>query len=167
MANPRPGGARRYIKKELMMTGKDLTTHCGIYCGDCPRYKAAFSDMSSSLLDEFENSHFSQLAKVIATKNGMFEQYDNMLSLLKTIAGLKCDSPCRHGGGRGCSCEVIVCNKSKGIDGCWDCADFETCPKLDFLKPFCRNAPIENLKKIKSLGVENWVEHREKQYPWL
>jgi hypothetical protein len=150
-----------------MMTEKDLTTYCGIYCGDCPRYKAKFSDMCSDLLDEFENSHFSKLAKVIATKNDKFEKYDEMLSLLKTINDLKCEAPCRLGGGRGESCEVIVCNKSKNIDGCWDCIEFETCPKLDFLKPFCKNAPIKNLRKIKKLGVENWAENREKQYPWM
>ena len=93
------------------MNGKYLTTYCGIYCGDCPRYKAEFSDMCSGLVDEFDNSHFSKLAKVIATKNSKFRNYDEMLSLLKTIADLKCDVPCRSGGGKGDACEVIVCNK--------------------------------------------------------
>ena len=45
------------------MLEKNLTTYCGIYCGDCPRYKAKFSDMCSDLLDEFEDSNFSKLAK--------------------------------------------------------------------------------------------------------
>jgi len=149
------------------MTEEALTTYCGIYCGDCPRYKAEFSDMCGDLLNEFENSGFSNLAKVIATKNAEFEKYDGMLSLLKTIASLKCEAPCRLGGGRGESCEVIMCNKSRGTEGCWDCDDFEQCGKLDFLKPFCEEAPIRNLRKIKIYGVENWAIHREKQYPWL
>ncbi len=149
------------------MIDKDLTTYCGIFCGDCPRYKAKFSDMSRDLLNEFEKSHFSKLAKVIATKNEKFEQYDEMLSLLKTITALKCDAPCRQGGGRGDACEVIKCNKSKGIEGCWECSDFEQCGKLDFLKPFCEDAPIKNLRNIREYGVDNWSEHRAKQYPWL
>jgi hypothetical protein len=131
--------------KGNMMTDKDLTTHCGIYCGDCPRYKAKFSDMCADLLYELERSHFSELAKIIATKNDKFEKYDEMLSLLKTINALKCELPCRLGGGRGPSCEVIVCSTGRSIEGCWDCDDFEQCKKLDFLKPFCGNAPIKNL----------------------
>lgn len=149
------------------MTDKDLTTHCGIYCGDCPRYQARFSDMCADLLQEFEKSHFSELAKIIATKNDKFEEYDDMLSLLKTISALKCEAPCRLGGGRGSSCEVIVCNKNRCIEGCWDCDDFEKCNKLDFLKPFCADAPIKNLRTVKKYGMENWAGHREKQYLWL
>jgi hypothetical protein len=57
------------------MNEKDLTTHCGIYCGDCPRYRAKFSDLSGELLEEFEQSNFSKLAKVIATKSDRFRQY--------------------------------------------------------------------------------------------
>lgn len=123
--------------------------------------------MCSDLLEELENSHFSKLAKVIATKNDQFKQYDHMLSLLNTIMELKCDVPCRRGGGRGESCEVIICNSSKNIEGCWDCDEFEQCSKLFFLKPFCQDAPIKNLRTIKELGVDNWAKHREKQYPWL
>lgn len=137
------------------MSDKDYPPHCGIYCGDCPRYKAEFSDMCSDLLEELENSHFSKLAKVIATKNDKFKQYDHMLSLLKEIADLKCDAPCRRGGGRGESCEVIVCNSRKGVEGCWECEEFEQCSKLVFLKPFCKDAPMRNLKTIKKLGVDN------------
>jgi len=149
------------------MLEKNLTTYCGIYCGDCPRYKAKFSDMCSDLLYEFEDSNFSKLAKIIATKNDKFTKYNEMLSLLKTIADLKCEASCRLGGGSGKSCEVIKCNKKRGIEGCWDCDDFEQCSKLDFLKPFCEEAPIKNLRKIKKYGVENWAMRREKQYPWL
>ena len=149
------------------MKDRDFTTYCGIYCGDCPRYNAKFSDMCSEILEEFEASHFSKLAAVIATKNDKFKQYPEMLSLLETINDLKCEVPCRLGGGRGGACEVIVCNKNKAIEGCWDCSDFEQCGKLDFLKPFCEDAPIKNLRKIKEYGVENWARHREKQYPWM
>ncbi len=149
------------------MNEKDLTTHCGIFCGDCPRYQAKFSDMCDDLLVEFERSHFSKLAKVIATKNDQFRIYPEMLSLLKTINNLKCEAPCRLGGGSGESCEVKKCNKENNIEGCWECSDFEQCDKLNFLKPFCEEAPIKNLKKIKEHGLENWAKYREKQYPWM
>ncbi len=79
------------------MKEKDLTTHCGIYCGDCPRYKARFADLSGELLAEFDKSGFSELSKVISTKNDIFKQYPDMISLLQVISDLKCDVPCRQG----------------------------------------------------------------------
>ena len=57
------------------------------------------------------------------------------------------------------------CVLDKGLDGCWQCDDFEMCAKLDFLKPFCGDAPINNLKKIKALGIDCWAKERQKQYP--
>ncbi len=149
------------------VTERTLTTYCGIYCGDCPRYNAKFSDLCGELLETFESSHFSELARVIARKDPQFKEYDRMLSLLKTIAQLKCDSPCRFGRSSGESCGVVKCNKKKGFQGCWECDKFEKCRKLDFLKPFCGDAPIKNLRKIREYGIDNWAGHREKQYPWL
>ncbi|MCP4756873.1 MAG: DUF3795 domain-containing protein [Proteobacteria bacterium] len=63
-------------------------------------------------------------------------------------------------------CEIKKCVESKAIEGCWKCSEFESCNKMDFLKPFCGEAPVKNLRKIKTYGLNNWVTHREKQYPW-
>ena len=41
----------------------------------------------------------------------------------------------------------------KNIEGCWECNEFETCKKLDFLKPSHGDAHIENLRKIKKQGI--------------
>lgn len=146
------------------MKEKDLTTYCGLYCGDCPRYNARFSDLARELLHEFENTHFSEFAKLLE-----FEHYDHAISLLKVLPGLKCEIPCRLGGD-GCGefpCEVKRCVINKAIEGCWECDDFAECPKRDFLKPFCEEAPTKNLRKINAYGIENWASHREKQYPWM
>jgi hypothetical protein len=40
------------------MSDKDLTAYCGLYCGDCPRYKAKFSDLPDELLKDLEKIHF-------------------------------------------------------------------------------------------------------------
>ena len=145
------------------MKERELTTYCGIYCGDCPRYKAKFSDLAGALLKEFERIHFSEFSKLYG-----FEDYDKVISLLEVLPHLRCDTTCREGkDGSGGSCKVKACVKEKSIEGCWECDEFETCGNLDFLKPFCGDAPLNNLKKIKKYGLENWAEHREKQYPWL
>ncbi len=144
------------------MKEKNLTAYCGIYCGDCPRYNGKFSDLADELLNEFEKIHFAEYAKILK-----FEHYDKAISLLKILPGLKCESPCRLGGD-GCGefpCEVKKCVENKSVEGCWECEIFEKCDKLDFLKPFCGEAPVKNLGKIKEYGIENWSVHREKQYP--
>lgn len=46
--------------------------------------------------------------------------------------------------------------------GCWECDEFETCEKLDFLKANHVDAHIKNLRKIKKKGVNEFL--KEKKY---
>ena len=148
---------------------KDLTAYCGLYCGDCVRYKSRASDLSDELLDEIKKQHLSEYAKVKKTHTKEFENFDTLILTLKAISKLKCDLPCRLGGD-GCegSCKIIKCVKDKSIEGCWECEEFETCRgKLDFLKPFHADGPLNNLQLIKEHGIDNWASYRDKCYPWL
>jgi hypothetical protein len=52
------------------------------------------------------------------------------------------------------------CCQQKGIDGCWGCDDFETCDKLDFLKPSHADAHIKNLRTINKKGVSAFLAGR-------
>lgn len=145
------------------MDQRDLTTFCGIYCGDCPRFKARFSDLAEELLGELYRVKFAELAIILG-----LAQYPDAASLLGVLVGMKCETPCRLGGD-GCGgqpCQVKACTREKGLEGCWQCDGFEQCDKLDFLKPFCGDAPLNNLRKIRELGLEGWAGQREKQYPW-
>ncbi len=96
------------------------------------------------------------------------ENYETMVQVLTVISTIKCEISCRQGGnGCGGSCQIIKCVREKKLDGCWLCADFGTCDKLNFLKPFHGEAPINNLRKIKELGIDSWAKYRDKCYPWL
>jgi len=150
------------------MKEKDLTGYCGLYCGDCIRYQSKSSDLADRLLKELDRQRFSEYADVKRRFNKDFDNYDLLISGLKAIAGLRCEIPCRLGG-NGCagSCEIIMCVKTKSLEGCWGCDTFETCDKFNFLKPFHGDGPMNNLKKIKKYGLGNWATHREKFYPWL
>jgi len=151
-----------------MMREEDLTAYCGLYCGDCIRFQWEASDLAKDLREQFEKRRFSDYAKVKAIHVPEFGHYELMIRTLKAVSELKCQVPCRLGGD-GCagSCEIVVCVKEKSFRGCWECATFETCGKLDFLKPFHGDAPVRNLRKIKEMGIESWAGHREKCYPWL
>ena len=145
-----------------------LTAYCGLYCGDCIRFSCKASDLSDSLLDEIKKNHFLEYAEVKKNHTKEFKQFEILPTLLKAISKIKCEIPCRAGGdGCGGSCPIIACVKTKNIDGCWDCDDFEKCSHLEFLIPFHGNSIKENLRLIQKYGITDWVEFREKCYPWL
>jgi hypothetical protein len=150
------------------MKEKDLTAYCGLYCGDCIRYKCRASELADELLNEIDKNNFTEYAKIKRTHKKEFENFKSFISLLKAISEIKCEIPCGLGGdGCGGKCEIIACVSTKGFEGCWECSDFERCDKFEFLKPFHGDAPLKNLRKIKELGIENWAKTREKCYPWL
>lgn len=149
---------------------RDLTAFCGLFCGDCIRYKCKASDLASQLSIELLKINFGDYAKVKRAHVKELESYEKMMSALDAICKLKCDTPCRLGNG-GCvqSCEIAKCVRSKCIEGCWDCSDkeFEACDRFEFLMPFHGDVPRNNIKKIKEYGLDGWAEHREKCYRWL
>lgn len=150
------------------MTDTNLTAYCGLYCGDCIRFKSKASDLANDLLKEFDNTRFSEYAKVKRAQIPDFEHFEPMVGLLAHVSRLRCNVPCRLGGD-GCvtSCNIIQCVKSKSFEGCWECSEYKTCEKLDFLKPFHGNTPVDNLSKIKEFGVKAWAKRRGKFYQWL
>jgi len=153
---------------ETGMKEKNLTAYCGLYCGDCIRYQSKASDLADRLLKELELSRFSEYANAKRAHIKEFEHYEKTVSVLKAISELTCETPCRMGGD-GCegSCEIIQCIKEKACEGCWECDSFEGCEKLNFLKPFHGDTPLENLRIIKEFGIDGWARHRKKCYPWL
>jgi hypothetical protein len=151
------------------MTESDLTGYCGLYCGDCIRYKSKASELAIDLLKEFENTKFADYARAKQSQISDFQHYEGMVNLLAHISRLRCEVPCRRGGDGcgGSSCLIIECVKGKYFEGCWECSEYKVCEKLDFLKPFHGDTPLHNLDRIKKLGIEAWAKHRGKCYPWL
>ena len=150
------------------MKEKDLTAYCGLYCGDCIRYKSKASDLADEMLNEIEMLHLHEYANIKQAYTKGFENFDRFTSTLEAISKIKCELPCRLGGD-GCDgpCEIIKCVKAREYEGCWECNIFEKCEKLDFLKPFHGKGPLENLHKIKEYGLDDWAEQRTKCYPWI
>jgi len=147
---------------------ENLTAYCGLYCGDCIRYKSKASDLAKDILKEFEKTNFSEYAKVKKAEMPQMEQFEAAIHVLRTVSQIQCALPCRLGGdGCGGSCPVIECVKENKRQGCWECSDFKMCGKLDFLKTFHGEAHLKNLQKIKDMGIDAWIKHREKCYPWL
>ena len=151
----------------------ELTACCGLYCGDCIRYRSRAADLARDLLGELQDTQFNRYAEL---KSGstkqfdavkQFEHYKDFCKVLEAIIALQCNKPCQEGGG--CptfSCEILECCKMNCYQGCWQCDESESCRKFELLKSIHGDSPRQNLKKIKELGLNQWAEHRCKPYVW-
>lgn len=145
----------------------ELTAYCGLFCGDCIRYKSKGAKLAGELIAEFNSKNYSEYSKIKKENAAEFNHFESSLQLLTSISNFGCNIPCRAGGdGCGGNCKIIQCVREKLIAGCWECPVYENCPKLTFLKPFHGDGPLKNLKLIKKHGLENWENHREKCYTW-
>ena len=143
---------------------KDLTAYCGLYCGDCNRFRSRASDLARDLLTELDNTKFDKYAEIKSTSSNQADRkevlryYKECREVLEAMVALQCNNPCRVGGG--CStftCKVLECCLEKGLEGCWECDGFEKCDKLFFLESMHNSTPVENLKAIKKYGLDNWT----------
>jgi len=82
----------------------------------------------------------------------VFENYDKFVEILNSLKDVTCVG-CRNRQGQ-YKCEISECCGQKQIMGCWECEEFHTCNKLDFLQKTHGNAVLKNLDILKEKGVD-------------
>lgn len=164
---------------------------CGLTCCDCLFYKSEIYETAKRLkelirdsqLDIFlgllcKNEGWRAMAKHIGEDENEigryfqpFKKIPDFLDVLDAIIKIQCKQTCRESGG--CSigeatreCTAKKCIRSKGYDGCWDCAEVEHCDKLNFLKMAYGETIEENLKIMKEKGVDAAQSRGNKYYAW-
>jgi hypothetical protein len=142
----------------IKMGNEKLITYCGLYCGDCYGYQGKIASLAGKLNEELNNANFKKNADHFATLPFFkeFKNYDSFVKLLKTLEGLTCEG-CRDGGGPP-FCEIRKCCGEKEIMGCWECGEFKSCEKLNFLSATHGDAHIKNLDVIKEKGMEKFID---------
>jgi len=142
-----------------MAEEKELIAYCGLYCGDCYRYKGRIADLARDLRKELRQEKFDLTADTMSQTSffAAFKNYPPCYELLGEMVKFRCKRTCRGGGGPPV-CKIRECCQKKDIAGCWQCDEFETCKKLDFLKPFHEDAHIKNLRILKKAGVDSFLE---------
>ena len=135
-----------------------LTAYCGLYCGDCFWYGQKVMRLARALRREIRTSGFDQYARYAARLpgDGVYADFDTCWKVLGAMTRTGCGRACRDGG---CSpsCSIRVCCISRKLDGCWQCARFESCPTLARLEPVHRGGHIRNLRVLKRKGPAGFV----------
>jgi len=140
------------------MTEEDLVTYCGLYCGDCFGYQGKIADLARDLRKELRLAKFDKTAELLSTIPffATFKDYQQCYEVLGALVKFRCKNTCRGGGGPP-FCKMRKCCQQKGIEGCWQCDEFETCEKLDVLKPNHGDAHLKNLRIIKKQGIDGFI----------
>lgn len=139
------------------MESRDLIAYCGLYCGDCVNYKGEVADLARDLRKKLREAKFNKVSQGLSAFFKEFENYGQCYEVLGAMVKLRCKRTCREGGGPP-FCKMRICCQKKGIEGCWECDEFETCTKLDFLKPVHEDAHLKNLAKIRKQGIDKFLE---------
>jgi len=140
-----------------MEKNRDLVAYCGLYCGDCPGYKGEIADLARDLKKKLREEKFDRAAEWLSEVVKPFKKYKDFDEVLGAMVTLRCRRQCRQKGVR-TSCEVRKCCQERNFAGCWECEEFETCDKFDFLKPVHEDAYLKNLRKIKKQGLDKFIE---------
>ena len=136
-----------------------LVAYCGLYCGDCFSYQGKIADLARDLRKELRQAKFQKTAESLSNIPFFkaFQNYQQCYEVLGAMVKFRCKNTCRGGGGPP-FCKMRKCCQRKAIDGCWQCDEFETCQKLDFLRENHGEAHLKNLRKLKKQGIESFIQ---------
>lgn len=148
-----------------MSEQRNLIAYCGLYCGECFGYKGIVADLARDLRKELRQYRFEKTAEFLSTLSffEVFKNYPQCYEVLGALVKLRCKKACKGGGGNP-MCKIRKCCQRKGFEGCWECDEFESCKKLDFLIPAHGDAHIKNLRKLKKKGVDEFLEGKKYWY---
>jgi hypothetical protein len=144
---------------------KNLIAYCGLFCEDCFAYQGKIADLARDIRKELRQVRFDKTAEYLSELSffKVLKDYPVCYEVLGTLVKFRCKKACKGGGGPP-FCKIRKCCQKKGIEGCWECIEFEKCEKLDFLKPNHGDAHIKNLRKIKKKGVQEFLKGNKYWY---
>jgi hypothetical protein len=153
------------VSMTVMETSENLVAYCGLYCDDCHGYNGRIPDLARDLRKELRAARYEKFAEFISRYNfgKDFAAYEECYKVLGAMVKFRCRKGCKAGGGSP-FCKIRKCAEKKEIDGCWECEDYKTCEKLDFLIPVHGDAHIKNLNAIKRKGKKGFIEGKHYWY---
>ncbi len=148
-----------------MEADRNLVAYCGLYCGDCCSHKGTIADLARDLRKELRQARFDKIADALSDGSffKVFKNYRSCYEVLGTLVKFRCKKTCKDGGGPP-FCKMRTCCQKRGIEGCWECDEFELCEKLDFLRSAHGKAHLKNLRKLKKQGIKAFLVGKRDWY---
>ena len=142
-----------------MTEEKGQVAYCGLYCGDCFIYQGKIADLARDLRKELRQAKFDRQAEAMSAISffEVFKKYGECYEVLGALVKFRCKKACRGGGGPP-FCKIRKCCQRKDIEGCWQCHEFESCEKLDSLKPVHGDAHLKDLRILKKQGTSAFIQ---------
>ena len=128
--------------------GEILVAPCGLHCDICTMYRV-YKDKNPDLWQDTPKHFREQLG------------FQDTISLKEaTCEGCRSDvlfEYCKN-------CNIRKCVlEEKGLNWCYECEDFP-CEKLIDFQSYWRMPIVENLREIKAIGVDKWLERKSKKW---
>ncbi len=125
-----------------------MIAYCGLDCAECFVHKLTVSEAAKALRRELRAAKLKEVWPEIP----FLGEYDPFKKSLDGLASLRCTKMCRGGGGNPW-CKFRKCAQKKGLIGCWECADFESCGKLS-------ERHLKNLRRLKKTGLMGFAQDK-------
>jgi hypothetical protein len=142
-----------------------MIAYCGLYCQECPSFTGCIADLARNLRKELRTYRYDKIAEALSSISFFeaFKNYQQGYQLLGALVKMRCKHGCKGGGGPP-FCKIRKCCQKKEIEGCWECDEFTTCEKLDFLKPSHGDAHLKNLRILSNRGVDHFITGKRYWY---
>lgn len=139
--------------------------YCGLYCAECPNHTGIIANLARDLRKELRTYRFDKTAELLS-KYPFFKQYEkygDCYEVLGAMVKMRCGKTCRNGSGNP-SCKIRLCCKKKKFEGCWECTEFKSCNKLDFLKTNHGCAHVKNIEIMSKKGIDEFINGNKHWY---
>ncbi|MFH1688914.1 MAG: DUF3795 domain-containing protein [Candidatus Eisenbacteria bacterium] len=143
---------------------RTLLAYCGLYCGDCMGYTGVIADAAERFKAVLEQYQFGKTAAAMFQEE--LAEYGNLVEMVDFMSGLRCPAVCRSRTGH-TSCQAKNCCIGNGYFACHECDGFETCDTLRAVHfGIHEEACTLNLKAIRDIGLDAWLESGERHCYW-
>ena len=141
-----------------MVENKNLIGYCGLYCGACGIYQGKIKQAVENLRKIINFYGFDKISADLAAWEPAFQHYKEFENVMDGLVKIFGECPACNAGGGDPACVIRMCIKQKGYTICAECADLETCEKVQRFE-----RAKEGSRKIKAMGVDKWAEAMKKK----
>ncbi|RPI79182.1 MAG: DUF3795 domain-containing protein [Desulfobacteraceae bacterium] len=141
------------MSNDLRLTA--IIAPCGLNCAKCLAYENGAIREHSQALRQLLGPNFDAYAERFTAMEPAFRDWPGFKRLLEFLSQGRCGG-CRKNGCLFTACGVHVCIKDKGVNFCFECAEFP-CTNHG-LPPILEQRWRQNNENLKQIGIDRYFE---------